>query len=133
MLHAVGEVIKEADDKTILLGTLQDVTIQKSVEQLLIENQSFINKITKLTPSIIAAYNIHTGKYIFINDAIETLLGYPPQRVLDEGVVFLTQLVHPDDLPVIIELNNTALQEAECIGRATRKRSNSRVLLPYAA
>ena len=75
VLHAVGEVLRDKEDKVILLGTLQDVTVQKSIEKLLIDNQSFISKITKLTPSIIAAYNINTGKYIFINDAIETFTG----------------------------------------------------------
>jgi len=115
VLHAVGEVLRDKENKAILLGTLQDVTDQKKVEKLLIENQSFINKITKLTPSIIAAYNINTGKYIFINDAIETLLGYPPQRVLDEGAAFFTQLVHPDDLPVIMQQNTKALQQANAM------------------
>ena len=112
VLHAVGEVLKETDNKIILLGTLQDVTVQKSVEELLIENQSFISKITKLTPSIIAAYNVHTGKYVFINDAIETLLGYPPQQVMEEGATFFMQLIHPDDLLVILEKNALALQAA---------------------
>jgi PAS domain S-box-containing protein len=121
VLHAVGEVFRDKDDKLILLGTLQDVTVQKSIEKLLMENQSFIGKITKLTPSIIAAYNINTGKYIFINDAIETLLGYSPQRVLDEGVAFFTQLVHPDDLPVITGKNMKALQEANAMTEMPEK------------
>ena len=115
------------------MGTLQDVTVQKSIEKLLMENQSFISKITKLTPSIIAAYNINTGKYIFINDAIETLLGYPPQQVMDQGAAFFTQLVHPDDLPVIMEKNTQALQEANAIDRTTGERNDCRVLLPDAA
>ncbi len=115
ILHAVGEVLRDKEERVILLGTLQDVTVQKSIEKLLMENQSFISKITKLTPSIIAAYNINTGKYIFINDAIETLLGYSPRQVLDEGAAFFTQLVHPDDLPVIMEKNLKALQEANAM------------------
>src|SRR4051794_17218523 len=112
VLHAVGEVLRNKEDRITLLGTLQDVTVQKSIERLLMENQSFVSKITKLTPSIIAAYNINTGKYIFVNDAIKTLLGYSPQQVMDEGAAFFTQLVHPDDMPVITEKNVKALQEA---------------------
>ena len=115
VLHAVGEVLRDREDKITLLGTLQDVTVQKSIEKLLIDNQSFISKITKLTPSMIAAYNINTGKYIFINDAVEALLGYPPRQVLDEGAAFFAQLVHPDDLPVITQKNTLALQEANAM------------------
>ncbi|TKK71708.1 PAS domain S-box protein [Ilyomonas limi] len=121
VLHAVGEVLKENDRKPILLGTLQDVTTQKSVEKLLIENQSFIHKITKLTPSIIAAYNVNTGKYIFINEAIETLLGYDPQQIMDEGVTFFMRLVHPDDLLVMAEKNALALQAANAVAEQPDK------------
>jgi PAS domain S-box-containing protein len=121
ILHAVGEVFRDKNDKVILLGTLQDVTVQKSIEKMLMENQSFISKITKLTPSIIAAYNVNTGQYIFINDAIETLLGYSPQEILDKGAAFFTQLVHPDDLPVIVKKNTRALQEANTMAEQPEK------------
>ncbi len=112
ILRAKGEVEYGADKKFKIFGTLQDITEQKAAEQQLKDYKEFIEKITDVTPSIIAAYNIHTGKYSFINDAIEKQLGYPTARILEEGATFVTGIIHPDDLPVIMEKNAAALEEA---------------------
>jgi PAS domain S-box-containing protein len=95
-----------------MIGTAQDITQQKLSEKQLRENQNFIQKITDATPSIIAVYNINNGKYLFINQSFEKLLGYSPTQVIDEGVNFVTSIIHPDDFPKIIEENKKALEFA---------------------
>jgi PAS domain S-box-containing protein len=113
ILHARSEVIRNSSNKPIKLhGTTQDVTIQKQVEEKLLENQNFIEKIANATPSVIASYNINTGKYVFINEGIKKLLGYEPQQVLTGGVSFLTGLIHPDDLQALMKKNSDALATA---------------------
>jgi PAS domain S-box-containing protein len=79
------------------------VTEQKKFEQELSEKQNFIQKITDVTPSLIAAYNIQTGQYIFINNALKKLLGYDPAEVLSKGVEFFLNIIHPDDLEPVME------------------------------
>ncbi len=88
-LHAKGDVISNSlGEAELMFGTLQDFTTQKQIEKELEDNQFFINKIAELTPSIISVYNIRTGDCLFINRAIDTLLGYEKSSVLKEGMNF---------------------------------------------
>lgn len=61
---------------------------------------------------MVAAYNIHTGEYIFVNNAVQKLLGYTPEEFLQGGLPFVSSLVHPDDLQQITEKNTEALKRA---------------------
>ena len=98
-LHAKGDVISNSlGEAEHMFGTLQDFTTQKQIQKELEDNQLFINKIAELTPSIISVYNIQTGDCLFINRAVDTLLGYEKSSVLKEGVNFFWQIIHPDDL-----------------------------------
>jgi len=101
-LHAMGEVMTDENGEVeMMFGTLQDVTSQKLIQRELEGNQYFIQKITDLTPSLIAVYNLQTEKFLFMNRAIESLLGYKKEVVLERGMDFFTSIIHPDDLPRI--------------------------------
>ena len=112
-LHIRGDVVLNKEGKVIrLLGTAQDVTEQQRTERQLRENQNFIQKIADATPSIIASYNINTGKYRFVSRGIEKLLGYTAEIAMSEGVSFFMNVIHPDDLAPLMEKNAQALQRA---------------------
>jgi PAS domain S-box-containing protein len=112
-LHARGN-LKFDDDGNVktVIGTAQDVTEQQQVQHELKENQTFIRKITDATPSIIASYNVNTGKYVFISEGLEKLLGYDTKDVMEQGVQFFANIVHSDDVEQMMEKNAGALQEA---------------------
>jgi signal transduction histidine kinase len=113
ILHAIGEVqTNEKGEVVRLIGTLQDVTLQKTNEKNLLEKQHFIQKIADITPSLIAVYNIHSGKYIFVNQAIKPLLGYEIEEWQEKGLEFVMQLVHPEDLISLVQENEKALEVA---------------------
>ncbi|GAA4406149.1 hypothetical protein GCM10023187_25280 [Nibrella viscosa] len=117
VLHAKGEVVLDKTGQIIrMVGTGQDVTLQKTTEKNLLEKQNFIQKIADATPSIIASYNLHTGKYTFVSQGLEKLLGYDPQEVLNSDVRFFANLIHPDDAALIMEKNAEALKEANQTG-----------------
>ncbi|HEX3081507.1 MAG TPA: PAS domain-containing protein, partial [Puia sp.] len=112
-LHAMGEVMTDSNGEAeMMFGTLQDFTGQKQIQKALEDNQFFIQKITDLTPSMIAVYNIQTGKYLFINRAIESLLGYKKEQVLEEGMNFFLDIIHPEDLVRVQSENSRALEIA---------------------
>ena len=102
-----------------MFGTLQDVTEQKLIERELLEKTNFIQKVADVTPCLIAAYNIHTGRYAFVNQALRTLLGYEPQEVLDKGVEFFMPIIHPEDLQMVMDKNSKALQDANELPRGS--------------
>lgn len=112
-LHTLGQV--QADEKGIpikMFGTLQDVTTQKRAEHKSDERQKLIQKIADVTPSLIAAYNIHSGKYIFVNQAIRSLLGYELKDIMEQGVEFLIEKIHPDDRQLLMKKNAKQLELA---------------------
>jgi PAS domain S-box-containing protein len=112
-VHRKGEFIKGKNGQLIkMIGTTQDVTEQFRIQQELKENQTFIRKITDATPSIIASYNINDGKYVFISEGLEKLLGYNKEEVMDQGIAFFNNIIHPDDIESMIQKNTAALEEA---------------------
>jgi PAS domain S-box-containing protein len=113
VLDRRGEFIyNEQGEPVTLVGTTQDVTVQQQVQQELRDNQTFIKKIADATPSIIASYNINTGQYVFVSEGVRKLLGYDPNKALEEGIAFFVSLVHPDDMAGLIEKNDHALEQA---------------------
>jgi PAS domain S-box-containing protein len=101
----------------MMVGTSQDVTEQHRIQQELKENQTFIRKITDATPSIIASYNVNTGRYVFISEGLEKLLGYPTSEVTEKGVAFFAEIIHPEDAQAIMEKNMKALEDVNRSGR----------------
>ncbi|MFN2457129.1 MAG: PAS domain-containing protein [Chitinophagaceae bacterium] len=117
ILHARGEVIVNEENIPIkIIGTAQDVTEREHIEEELRENQVFIKKIADATPSIIASYNVNTGKYVFISQGLKKLLGYDAEQVMQQGAEFIAELIHPDDFGAIMEKNGKALDEANFTG-----------------
>ena len=95
-----------------IMGTVQDVTEQLMVEKQLRDNQKFTQKITDIAPSVIGVYNIADGKYAFMNLAVEKLLGYNRSEIMELGVAFFMDIIHPDDLSELMEKNQAALNRA---------------------
>lgn len=101
---------EEQNSKARLL--YQETEGRKSPDVALPEKKDFISKITDLVPCLIALYNTHTGQYMYINQALESLLGYSPDILLEQGAPFLLSLIHPDDRESLLKKNAEALQQA---------------------
>lgn len=112
-IHRKAELsYDENGEPTKVIGSSQDVTEEFRIQQELRENQTFIRKITDATPSIIASYNVNTGKYVFISEGLEKLLGYSTEEVMKRGTDFFADIIHPDDVVSVMQKNNAALEKA---------------------
>jgi PAS domain S-box-containing protein len=112
-IHRKGEIIYDENGHPVkMIGSSQDITEEHRIEQELRENQTFIRKITDATPSIIASYNVNTGKYVFISEGLEKLLGYSTEEVMTRGVEFFAGIIHPDDVMPVTQKNVAALEKA---------------------
>lgn len=108
-----GEFVFDENSEAVkMIGTSQDITEQHRVQEALKANQEFIRKIADATPSIIASYNVNTGKYTFISEGLVKLLGYETSEVLEKGAGFFTDVIHPDDLGPLMEKNMNVLENA---------------------
>ncbi len=76
------------------------------------QDPTIIRNIADSIPAMVAVYNIHTGQYIYVNKAVEKLLGYTSEDFVKGGMEFAAGLVHPDDMPRIMEENGKALELA---------------------
>jgi PAS domain S-box-containing protein len=112
-INSKGRVELDAQGQPVrMLGSAQDVTLQKEIEQEARAHQLFIQKIADAAPSLISSYNVHTGQYRFISQGLKKLLGYDPVQPLKEGAQFFVNMVHPDDLTSVTEKNALALEMA---------------------
>lgn len=91
----------------------------------MLESQTFIRKITDATPSIITTYNVNSGQYTFVSEGIIKLLGYQPAAVLERGVGFFMDIIHPEDLPDLLDKNATA------VARANEEKNKSNVVAEF--
>ncbi|MCA6574242.1 MAG: sensor histidine kinase [Pseudanabaena sp.] len=76
---------------------------RKQAEQALKESQQFIQRITDTTPNIIYIYDIEENRNVYCNQTIHHILGYTPLEIQAMGELFLSIVIHPDDLSKIKE------------------------------
>jgi PAS domain S-box-containing protein len=113
-LHAKGEVKLDAKRVSIeMFGTLQDVTDQKQRQKELEESRMLTDKIANVSPCIITAYSVTSGKYLFVNNAVKTFLGYSPEEFLKKGRGLFYELLHPDDVKSVKENHAAVISEAD--------------------
>ena len=116
-MHLKGKVVLDENGNAIeMIGTARDITLQKATDEALLKNQHFIQKIARISPSLVTVYNINTGKYSFVNQTLKQMLGYEPDMVLEKGVDFFISIMHPDDLSKVLGQNNEALAAANQSG-----------------
>jgi PAS domain S-box-containing protein len=112
-IHRKAELVFDEKEQPLkMIGSSQDITEEYRTQQELRENQTFIRKITDATPSIIASYNVNTGKYVFVSEGLEKLLGYSTEEVMKKGVGFFADIIHPADAITIMQKNSAALEKA---------------------
>ncbi|NJP07132.1 MAG: PAS domain S-box protein [Chloroflexaceae bacterium] len=89
--NSAGEVIG-------ILGTYEDITHRKQVEEDLRTSLQQLQVLLKATP--IAVF-IHQGdNFCFVNKAAEALVGYPRDALLH---MHFASLIHPDDIDLVAE------------------------------
>ncbi|RRB01043.1 sensor histidine kinase [Larkinella rosea] len=105
-------IIREIDRYILELQNRMIAQYISVLNEHLNQQLHFTEKITDTAPAIIATFNIHTGKYLFMSQGFEVLLGFSPERVLEEGIGFLMNLIHPDDLTKLMDENARELEKA---------------------
>lgn len=69
----------------------------REVNQALEHGEDYIERVADLSQDIHAIIDLDTQTYVYMNQAVEKLLGYTPQEFIQGGIVFFQDLVHPDD------------------------------------
>ena len=111
--NAIVTALRDAD------GTLKgfskitrDLTERMRVEAKLEESRRFVERIAEMTPSILYVYDLKEKSIIFVNQRIESILGYNAEETKQPGTWLPLDRYHPDDLPKV-DWANEQYQSAE--------------------
>jgi PAS domain S-box-containing protein len=74
-----------------------------------------LKSICDALPALVGVYNINSGEYLYVNNAINKLLGYSPEEFIKGGISFISSLVHPEDIMRIMQQNEAALKRANAM------------------
>jgi len=104
IIHRRAEVRTAADGKSLLfIGTTQDVTQQKAIEQELRNNQDFIKKIADASPTILYLFDVSQNSFSYINQEIYYVLGYSMDEIIEMKADVTHRIYHPDDIELLPE------------------------------
>ena len=97
-----------------------DLTQRKQAEAELQKHQELLESILKTIPNFLYIYDAVENHNIYANEAVTAMLGYTPEELQNLGDQAISTLVHPDDLPKLIEgmqrlANSTNLHETDDI------------------
>ncbi|CAD5277149.1 MULTISPECIES: PAS domain S-box protein [unclassified Imperialibacter] len=76
---------------------IKDITDVKKGELVIKEKANFIESIINASPDIIYVYDIEELKNVYINDGIQTNLGYSDAEIKEMGSGVIPTLMHPKD------------------------------------
>ncbi len=82
-----------------------DITDRKIAEAELLESKRFIEQVTESTSAVLYIFDLIEQRNVYINSQIERLLGYSPEEIQAMGSNLFPILIHPEDLPRVIEVH----------------------------
>lgn len=85
------------------VGTNTDITHLKQVETNLQESQRLIQQVAETLPGLLFVYDLLEQRNVYINRQSLELLGYTPEQIQSMGSEIISSVVHPEDLPRVIE------------------------------
>ncbi len=69
----------------------------REVNRALDHGEDYIERVAELSQDVHAIIDVDTQTYVYMNQAVEKLLGYTPGDFLEGGLIFFQTLVHPED------------------------------------
>ncbi|MBD0334059.1 MAG: PAS domain S-box protein [Cyanobacteria bacterium Co-bin13] len=83
-----------ADSNRLLLLEIQQ---RQEIEAALRESRQFIESIADSSPNILYIYDVSVSRCVYINRAVQDLVGHQPESILSMGADFFQSYIHPED------------------------------------
>lgn len=78
---------------------LEEINAREHAERTLQETSRFNRRIAEVLPSVLYIHDVPSNRTVYINDTVQTVLGYTPMQVGEMGSRFLATIMHPHDAP----------------------------------
>ena len=100
--NAIITALRDADGNLKGFSKItRDLTERMRVEAKLEESRRFVERIAEMVPSILYVYDLKEERNIFVNQRIESILGYSAEETKRPGAPLPLDHYHPDDLPKV--------------------------------
>ncbi|SFU44311.1 PAS domain S-box protein [Pontibacter akesuensis] len=86
---------------------MSDITERRQAEVALKESQNFIRNIAHTIPSIVYIYDIDDDNCIYLNEQVQTVLGYTAEDIREMNGQFMGSVVAPEDNSKIFRQTET--------------------------
>lgn len=80
-----------------LVGSFVDITERKFAEEV----REILEQNINAWQTAISIFDVTDKKYVFVNQAFETLTGYRPEKMYDDESFFYERCVHPEDKKIL--------------------------------
>ncbi|PRY12036.1 PAS domain S-box-containing protein [Pontibacter ummariensis] len=78
---------------------MTDITDRRQAELALQDSQNFVRNVARTIPNIVYIYDLEEGRYVYLNEKVQSVLGYSPTEIQQMGDQVLTTITLPKDLP----------------------------------
>lgn len=72
----------EVGNPSQILGNARDITDKKHAEEVILNEQKFISRITELSPYIIYIYDLPTQQYVYMNQGLIKNIGLKKEQII---------------------------------------------------
>ncbi|HLO47032.1 MAG TPA: PAS domain S-box protein [Kamptonema sp.] len=103
--------LPDSEDQSICV--VVDISDRKQAELALQESQRFIQKIADSSPNILYLYDLQAQRNLYVNHEITSILGYKPEVIQAMGTNFTRNLMHPDDLRLVLPAYSKQISMAQ--------------------
>ncbi|GAA6620930.1 ATP-binding protein [Scytonema sp. NUACC26] len=105
-IEAVAQLIRDATGKPVRMsGVNLDITDRKQAEAALAHSRRQLEKIAATTPDLVYVFDLIEERNTYVNAGIQQVLGYSQAQIATLGSSLIGSLIHPDDIPGVIEGN----------------------------
>lgn len=95
----------------LAISTMEEIKLRSQlgererIEQTLFENANFIQRVHDMVPDIIYVFDLVEQRNLYANREIIQVLGYSAKSIFELGSDIFKSLMHPDDLPRVLDLH----------------------------
>ena len=122
-------------DTASLLKRFRDLVNSVSIDpadidySLLAGHIRLLDRLAMVENSSLTVYDMFQKKYVFVRNRFRDILGYDEEKAAGEGFEYFFRIMHPDDVPMVLDTTTRALKMI--LGEPPGKRQDYKTVFEY--